>query len=1328
MIFSETSRPDSTPCPLCSLFNSIPESLFIINLQGVILEANESFASRFGKHHEECVGISVYDLFSPEKAEERKQKVKEVLNTGKPVSFESEENGIWRVHNISPVKNTDGNVEQFVVYSLDITALKQAGEKLSLTQRSLDADYRALLKLHDISMLFVREGNLKEIFKKVIDTALEITGADMGNIRMVDPKTGRLKITEQRGFQQPLREFCDYPEEGGCLCDLALKQNQRIIIEDITKSTLADNRTELGEHIAAGVKAVQSMPLKSRKGEFLGILSVYFRNPCASDERLLTLLELLANQTADIIERAEKEEVLRQSEEHRRLAQDASKSGSWCWDLETNSSIWSEEIWNLYGVEPGCCEPSYDVWISTIHPDYREQIERDVQKAALEGTELQVEWLVKDSRNGERWIMSRGRPICNAAGKTVKMIGIVLDITDRKRTEKLLIESNERHHSLFNNTLNGVAYCRMIFENGQPVDFLHEEVNAQFTTLTGLKDLVGRKASEVIPGLRETNPEFFIKLGTVVKTGIADRFEMYIDALEIWLDIMAYRPGEGCFVALFDVITERKKTERALQESERKFRSITDQMSEVVFVIDSGGMLTYVSEAVKKIFGYVTVEEVIGRPFIEFLAENEHQRALEIFRSTLQNESADRIIEIQFKRKSGNLFFGEVHLRNYKDWKNPGVMGLIRDVTERRNNENRRKQYEKKLLESRQFLQSIYDAVNHSIFVIDVLPGSVFRYRGINRNQEIHSGIRNDEIAGKTPEELFEPDTAKEMVRHFETCIQKGKTVQLLEHLSVKGRETIWETSLNPLRNDAGYIYRIIGTSTNVTERKLAEDELKKLSVAVQQSPAVVVITDPEGNIEYINPTFTEHTGYTLEEVKGLNPSVLQSGMMSKEVYENLWQTILSGKVWYGEFHNKKKNGELYWEEAVVSAIRSEEGAITNFVAVKEDITEKKKLWSELVTAKEKAEESDRLKSAFLANISHEIRTPMNGILGFSELLKEPHLSGEEQQEYIDLIQQSGERMLSLINDLIDISRIEAGETMLQISETSVNRLLHELYAFFKPQAENRGLQLNCSTGLKDRDCIIETDSTKLNQVMTNLIQNALKFTAEGHIDFGCTKKGTMIEFYVEDTGIGIPPELQSRVFDRFRQLDNSLTRNHEGSGLGLCISKVYVEMLGGSIHAESGSGSGSRFIFTLPYNPPGTVTSMDNEIPDAVEEPLPPPSLTILIAEDDEVSRVLLQKSIKGENIRMLSAVTGIEAVEMVRRHPEIDVVLMDIKMPQMNGYEATTLIKQIRPELPVIAQTAFSMADDRQKALEAGCDGFIMKPVKRHELLELMKELLIL
>ncbi len=1307
---------------LHSLFNAIPESLFLMNRHGILLEVNESFALRFGRSPEECCGLSVYDLLPPEIAEHRRKKVKEVLRTRKRLAFEGEIDGKWLLHTICPVESSHGEVERMVVFSLDITMLKNSGDNLRAAQFCLDADHKALLKLYEISALFVREGNLEEIFGKVTEAALSMTGAEMGNIRLVDPKTGYLKIVCQKGFDPSLPEFCENTGDENCLCNVALKRNEQIIIEDISQSPLIRDKRGLEEHIASGVKAVQSTPLRNRNGELLGILSTFFRTTCRPDDRVLTLIDLLASQTADIIERAEKEGALRQSEEHRRMAQEAAKCGSWSWDFETNRHTWSDELWALYGLDPKCSTPSYELWRSTLNPDDLERVEIQVRESAVNGTELHTEWRVRDHDGRNRWLLSSGRTICTAEGKPEKMIGIVMDITERKQMEKLLLESNERHQSLFNNILNGVAYCRMIFEEGRPVDFIHEEVNSRFEILTGLKDLVGRKVSEVIPGLSETNPELIEKFGKVVLSGIADRFEIYIHALNLWLDITAYSSKKGCFVAVFDVITARKLTENALLDSERKLRSITEQMAEVVFVTNSSGFLTYVSHAVEKIFGYMP-QEVIGHSFTEYLVAEDIPRALVIFNETLQDQLTDSFFEFKLKKKNGSFLYGEIHLQYYEDRDTFGMIGMIRDITERKVNDELRLQYEQELLESRRFLQNIYDTVNHSIFVVDVLHDGSYRYKGVNRLHEELMGVNNDDVMGKAPEKLLDPVAAKEIIQRYDTCIRDGRIIQYEERLLFQGRETWWETVLNPVRDDTGHIFRIIGTSTNITKRKLVRERLKKLSVAVQQSPTVVVITDPLGNIEYINPTFTQHTGYTVEEATGQNPRILKSGLMPKEVYEELWRTILSGDVWHGEFHNRKKNGELYWEEAVISAIVNNEGVITNFVAVKEDITEKKKLWIDLVAAKEKAEESDRLKTAFLANISHEIRTPMNGILGFSELLKEPQLSGEEQAEYIDLINQSGQRMLALINDLIDISRIEAGEIMLQMTETPVNRLLQDLYAFFKLQAENKGLNLTCIKSLTDDESIIETDSSKLTQVLTNLIQNALKFTLEGRVDFGYTRKGNMLEFYVIDSGIGFPPDMKETIFERFRQADNTLTRIHEGSGLGLSISKAYVEMLGGTIWVESVKEKGSEFFFTLPYTFPGSLKVLPPEVQESAGSPA---NLTLLIAEDDKVSRLLLQKSLTGANITILSAGNGREAVDLVEFHPEIDLVLMDINMPVMNGYDATREIKRLRPGLPVIAQTAFTSQEDREAARVAGCDGFITKPIKKKKLLEQMQELL--
>ena len=883
----------------------------------------------------------------------------------------------------------------------------------------------------------------------------------------------------------------------------------------------------------------------------------------------------------------------------------------------------------------------------------------------------------------------------------------------------------EKHYrNLINSMRHGYAYCRMIIEEDRNVDFIHEEVNESYEKLTGLTNVIGRRLTEVLHGIAGSNPGFLEKHVRVVETGIPDQFEFYVEALRKWYDISLYRPQKGYVVSMFDDITMRKESEEALRKSERNFCTITGQMAEVVIIVDSKRIVTYASPVSEKMFGYLP-EELIGHPFTEYLPEEEIPEALTIFNDIVSQRETDKVFDFRFRKKNGSRVYGEVHVHYYQDQEVHGMIGLIRDITESRQHEISRIQYEQQLLESQQFLQSIYDEVNHSIFVVDVLPDGSYRYKGNNPLHAKLTGISNEEIVGKTPEELVEPEIAKAVTGNYDNCIRENRSIQYEESLPFLGEQTWWETVLNPVRDESGSIYRIIGTSTNITDRKLAEKQLKKLSVTVEQSPAIVVITDPLGSIEYVNPMFTLVTGYSAEEAIGKNPRILQSGMMPKEVYEELWDTILSGNVWCGELQNKKKNGELYWDQAVISAILNKEGVITDFVAVKVDITQQKKILGELIEAKQQAEESDRLKSAFLANISHEIRTPMNGILGFAELLKAPHRSGEEQAEFIDIIQQSGHRMLDLINNLINVSRIEAGETILHIAETPVNELLRDLHAFFKPEMNKKGLLLNCVTPFPDSESIIETDSGKLAQIITNLIQNALKFTSKGEIDFGYNLINSTLEFYVIDTGIGIPLEMKTRIFDRFHQVDNPLTRTQEGSGLGLSISKAYVEMLGGTIRVESEVHRGSEFYFTLPYNPTGSKKIL-TPAPVIKTQVIEFPAVTILIAEDDAVSSLLLTKTLNSENITTLLAGNGEEAVAMVRQHPKINLVLMDIRMPLMNGYEATALIKKIRPDLPVIVQTAFTSKEEKQRAEKAGCDGFITKPINKNNLLELIKELL--
>ncbi|MCA1744578.1 MAG: response regulator [Bacteroidales bacterium] len=388
------------------------------------------------------------------------------------------------------------------------------------------------------------------------------------------------------------------------------------------------------------------------------------------------------------------------------------------------------------------------------------------------------------------------------------------------------------------------------------------------------------------------------------------------------------------------------------------------------------------------------------------------------------------------------------------------------------------------------------------------------------------------------------------------------------------------------------------------------------------------------------------------------------------------------------------------------------------------DISEIKNAEKELIKAKEQAENSDHLKSAFLANMSHEIRTPMNGILGFADLLKEPNLSGEQHQEYIQIIEKSGIRMLNIINDIVDISKIEAGLMKLDMEASNINEQIEYIYTFFKPEVEAKGMHLSFRNPLPANEAVIETDREKVYAILTNLVKNAIKYSIRGNIEIGYTLKKTgtsgYLKIYVQDTGVGIPDDRQEAIFERFIQADIGDQKAQQGAGLGLSITKAYVEMLGGKIWVESEERRGSTFYFTLPYNghpekemdwrPPATSVQTDHIR-----------KIKVLIAEDDLPSEKLMSLTVKSFSKETINARTGVEAVDMCKNNRDIDLVFMDIMMPQMNGYEATRQIRCFNPNVIIIAQTAYGLTGDREKAIEAGCNDHITKPINREALLAL-------
>ncbi|MCF6241538.1 MAG: ATP-binding protein [Bacteroidales bacterium] len=527
----------------------------------------------------------------------------------------------------------------------------------------------------------------------------------------------------------------------------------------------------------------------------------------------------------------------------------------------------------------------------------------------------------------------------------------------------------------------------------------------------------------------------------------------------------------------------------------------------------------------------------------------------------------------------------------------------------------------------------------------------------------------------------------------------------------------------------------------DITERKKAEIDLIKTKeryrIATEETKVAVWERDLKTGIGHADPVLFDILGYPV-------PDVLDSFSIWREYIEpedllkitKANQDLIDGKIKEInlKFRATHKDGTIRWFLDKGVALRDENGKATRLIGTILDITQQQIIEEELILSREKAVEADNLKSTFLANMSHEIRTPMNGILGFSELLKSDDTGPEERANYIDIIHQSGKQLMNIINDILDISKIEVGQIQINEENTSVNHILDELMILFNPVASDKGIELRLHKELSEKESVIRTDSVRLRQILSNLINNAIKFTKKGYVEFGyllvpeCMDKDTemkdCIQFYVTDTGIGIPANKREIIFDRFRQSDESHTRKFGGTGLGLAISKGFVELLGGTIWHESEEGKGSTFYFTIPYKvgDPDKVQKIEEKFADQYHWN----NLKVLIVEDDDISFRYMSKVLEKTNIHVIRAVTGIEAIELCKKNQDFDLILMDIQLPGINGYEATRRIRAFAPDIPIIAQTAHALAEDRKKSMDIGCNDFITKPIKRNVLLRKMEKYL--
>ena len=601
--------------------------------------------------------------------------------------------------------------------------------------------------------------------------------------------------------------------------------------------------------------------------------------------------------------------------------------------------------------------------------------------------------------------------------------------------------------------------------------------------------------------------------------------------------------------------------------NEKTLKGILDNLQDAFFEADLQSNFTFVNAVGLEMYGYNSPDELIGKPVKSLYAdEKERNRMLETLRKT------GKIVDWTGLglKKDGTNFLVSMNVQIIKDdaGKAIGTQGIVRDISERHKT-----------------LEALHRSEERNRLLSDVtMEGILIHRRGIAKemNQAVQKlfGDETVNLINKSFIHLIHEDDRERVIKNmmenwaspFEVRAYRGNgEIFFLEMESKNFHYQDEEWQVTALRD--------------ITERKRNEETIRlseeKFRKAFFTSPDSIAINRFEdGMYLSINKGFTQILEYTELDVAGKTSLELNIWVNADDRKRLGQELIAKGYVENLEAQFRGKNGKIL--DGLMSANIIELEGVPHILSVTRDITERKKIERDIIYAKEKAEESDRLKSAFLANMSHEIRTPMNGILGFAELLKEPSLSGETQQEYIRIIEKAGARMLNIITNIVDISKIESGQMLVNITETNVNEQIDYLEKFFVTEVENKGLNLFIRNSLPSSETIIKTDREKLYAILTNLIKNAIKYTEKGFIEIGCQKKVDFIEFYVKDTGIGVPKDRQEPIFERFIQADISNKMAKHGAGLGLSISKAYVEMLGGKIWMESEMGIGSTFYFTI--------------------------------------------------------------------------------------------------------------------------------------------------
>lgn len=843
--------------------------------------------------------------------------------------------------------------------------------------------------------------------------------------------------------------------------------------------------------------------------------------------------------------------------------------------------------------------------------------------------------------------------------------------------------------------------------------------------------IIGKKLINQFP--TTTKSGFLKSLQSVYKTGIPQEFP-YIsfssDKLTEWKHNFIYKLSEFEIVSIYVDLTNEKIKESTLKEHQDKLQLAMSAADYYTFEISlpSGNIKTDRKLYIDLDYNESEITELLAKTG-SLVHKKDFEKTESILNEVTSLFKENFSSEIRIKNKNGKWqwFSLSGKITDFSDNQKPTrILGLIKNI-------QNEKEFQLKLKENENRLKLAMESANQALIDWNIKEDTIyfspewFTMLGYDPNDQ--------KINYDFTVQISHPEDALVAKKKLESHV-KGESKLYNSEVRMKTKSGDWKWILTHGkivdRDKNGKPLRAIGIQTDITRIKESEQKLIESQVNFKQLS------------ENINDAFW---------LRSINHKLIYANPASFKIigenFTNIFEDLNAYYNWIHpddrEFIRKKRENNLqnpqknhYYEHRIINSegetkwlwirtfpVFNEKGELYRRAGIASDITEHKKLISDLLKSKEKAEESDQLKSAFLANMSHEIRTPMNGILGFAELLNDPDINDQEKKDYIKIIDSNGKQLLNLINDIIDISKIEVNQINLQNTITDLRPLLNDIqYFFFQEQSrlgkEHIKLELY-SPSLSNN--IINTDTSRLQQIFNNLINNALKFTEQGSIKIGYTKENInnkeYYKFYVADTGIGISDAMKSVIFERFGQVQTSNFINKHGTGLGLAISKGLVELLGGKIWFESTPEKGSIFYFTVPIR--SNSTNGENKSIQKSKKMIEKwKDLEILVVEDDADNLEFIKRLLAKHGAKVFVAKTGVDAVNTIINNDTIKIVLMDIRLPDIDGFEASQRIKALKPELPIIAQTAYAMYNDREMCLENGCDDYISKPLDKVVLFE--------